>query len=1094
MIERKRPQTDCCDSEDGSGELDTLHENRPSLPTLSYRLGRHGDFFQRMLARLPSQRNDSETSSRAPLEKLTYRGTDDPTVAVLDACSSLLDVLAFYQERIVNEGYIRTSIERRSVLELARSIGYEMKPGVAASTLLSFTVDEGPGTADLITVPRGTQVLSIPKKDELPRTYETTEDIEARPEWNALEVRVAPTVQKQGLGPGTTAIFLASDAPRLSPGDPLLFVAGDGSSYFVRRIQSTTDLLDRDYVRVTLQDAVEDLDNTRVYAFLQRSNLFGHNAPEPVGGLIDTQRIVHFRIETAVTCVALAPQGPLAATGFEAIVPAPATLEASEHGTLRIWPVDDPASELAVATYASMVAISFSPDGKYLASCDGDGSVRVWDTTTGQSAADPASDARPIANIIFTAIFPGQPPNQPNLLTVDAGGLATPWHFTPPNPDGTLNPLVDLTAQVGTVIGGIQTNPLLVRNVDGELEGRADGTCIYRFRALEVPEPVPDKVPLEDGVVDLSEIQSEIVPGGWALLEDPEQTLAFPIDSISVVQRQDLGLRRRVSRLVVALGSSGGPPEFSLSQTEVYADSVELELAEVSLTLPEPIEGDTVLLARNDLDDEVIDGLEGRTVIVQGRPAGVKLIDAYEAWEESDPFVFAMTAIADDGEPIALEVKEDAATSTWRLVDENGLSFELGSDPPNLVAWDDDDDVIQEAAKVALTSVTEDSPPQPQLQFADELQHSYDWRSVRIIANVATATHGETQEEVLGSGDGLLPNQSFTLKKPPLTFVSASNERGSQNTLEIRINGVLWSENDSLLTTEPGDEIFVVRIEDSGKTEITFGDGLRGARLPSGDENVVATYRSGIGPVGELDAGQLALLKTRPLGVSDVTNPLPATGSAAAEQQSEARENAPRTVLVLGRVVSIQDYEDFTKSFPGVGKARAVAMWDGVSKFAHLTVGTESGLTLERGSPLYDGLLGALNAVRDTNQLVVIDGFEPKFFGLHVNVLVDDRYLAELVLPEIVVHLANSFAYDARELGQDVTAAEIVAAIHEIAGVIAVDLDALYPVELPPQDEFGDTAPTQQLTAQPARLEDGKPKAAELLLIDPTEIHIEEMP
>jgi len=42
-----------------------------------------------------------------------------------------------------------------------------------------------------------------------------------------------------------------------------------------------------------------------------------------------------------------------------------------------------------------------------------------------------------------------------------------------------------------------------------------------------------------------------------------------------------------------------------------------------------------------------------------------------------------------------------------------------------------------------------------------------------------------------------------------------------------------------------------------------FGDGVDGARLPSGRENIVASYRSGIGTGGNLDAGQLTLLKTK---------------------------------------------------------------------------------------------------------------------------------------------------------------------------------------------------------------------------------------
>jgi predicted phage baseplate assembly protein len=258
---------------------------------------------------------------------------------------------------------------------------------------------------------------------------------------------------------------------------------------------------------------------------------------------------------------------------------------------------------------------------------------------------------------------------------------------------------------------------------------------------------------------------------------------------------------------------------------------------------------------------------------------------------------------------------------------------------------------------------------------------------------------------------------------------------------------------------------------------------VRGARLPSGAENVVATYRSGLGAEGEVEAGQLALLKTKPLGMREVNNPLPASGAEPPETEAETRENAPRTVLVLGRVVSIQDYEDFSKTFPGVGKAKAVPMWDGFSRFVHLTIGTEGSAPIERGTPLYQSLLGALDNVRDTHQLVTIEGYEDIYFGVHARVLVDPRYEPEPVLAAVSIELQRAFSYHAREFGQDVTAAEIVAIIHSVAGVVAVDIDALYRT----------TPPQELLEARLARLENGVLKRAELLLIDPKHIRLEPM-
>ena len=106
-------------------------------------------------------------------------------------------MLTFYQERIANEGYLRTATERRSLLELARAIGYELRPGVAAATWLAFTLDDSPGSPRQVTIAAGTRAQSLPTKSELPQSFETGEDLVARPEWNALQPR---TLKPQEFG------------------------------------------------------------------------------------------------------------------------------------------------------------------------------------------------------------------------------------------------------------------------------------------------------------------------------------------------------------------------------------------------------------------------------------------------------------------------------------------------------------------------------------------------------------------------------------------------------------------------------------------------------------------------------------------------------------------------------------------------------------------------------------------------------------------------------------------------------------------------------------------------------------------------------
>ncbi|MBK9014738.1 MAG: hypothetical protein IPM82_12020 [Saprospiraceae bacterium] len=115
-----------------------------------------------------------------------------------------LDVLTFYQERTANESFLSTATEQLSIVELARLIGYELRPGVAASTFLVFTVEEASlvqsqtavtgiarGNEENlpIFIEPGTRVQSIPAQDEEPQNFETIERIEARAEWNAMKPR-----------------------------------------------------------------------------------------------------------------------------------------------------------------------------------------------------------------------------------------------------------------------------------------------------------------------------------------------------------------------------------------------------------------------------------------------------------------------------------------------------------------------------------------------------------------------------------------------------------------------------------------------------------------------------------------------------------------------------------------------------------------------------------------------------------------------------------------------------------------------------------------------------------------------------------------
>jgi predicted phage baseplate assembly protein len=323
-----------------------------------------------------------------------------------------------------------------------------------------------------------------------------------------------------------------------------------------------------------------------------------------------------------------------------------------------------------------------------------------------------------------------------------------------------------------------------------------------------------------------------------------------------------------------------------------------------------------------------------------------------------------------------------------------------------------------------------------------QLTYKYKRKTVSINANVAEATHGETVEEILGGGNAAIPFQQFKLRQPPLTYVSAATETGNETTLEIRVNDILWKEVKYFLDHGPDERIYITRLDNDGKTTVIFGDGITGARLPTGAENIRAKYRKGIGTGGVVKANQLSQLMTMPLGVKSAVNPTAAAGAEDAEVLEDARTNAPMTILTLERIVSLQDYEDFARTFAGIGKSLATWTWKDRRRHVYITVAGTNGATVEED--LRNTLLTAINNAGNERVAITLETYTPAFFQVVANIQADETYLPDKVLADIEQRLRDEFSFDKRKFGQPVVYSEVVACIQHTKGVIAVDIDYLY--------------------------------------------------
>lgn len=958
--------------------------NAPGLPAIGYRMDTQPGFSRRMLESLPLARTDPEAADAPhPLARLLTRAGDDPTVALVDAAACAADVLTFYQERIANEGFLRTATERRSVLELARAIGYELKPGVAASTHLAFAVEDAPGAPRVATVAGGTPVQSVPPQGKMPQVFETSATIVVRAEWNALiprQTRPADmaVIETAVDGAATLALALLGPTGSFPPLAEGLHTDLDSAGLF--RLDPG----------LPVETKVDALEVGRIYVAETVTGIEGGGLLLFVGQNGAARRTLVLRVSVVV------PEADLKRVRVD-VEPLPEPVP------------DPPAPQLApfIAPYMLRSVVSLArPETTAVpftgASITGTILAQTWreadlQAMIGIQRWNPADLSAAVAGAV-----PAGPPPPPEVGAFAFGATlgffgnnAPRWHLLPKDTAATHGDAYPSGWDKGDPVTG--------------------GGNLAHARTVWETSQGGGTAPL----VRLDRTVSGVVRGGWAVFDAPDVAAeAFRVLDARGTSIADYGVSGRGTELRVA-GANGDaapdpPPPFGFRTATAHVASRRLALAELPIDSPVA--------------------------------AAAKAI-------ELDRMVLGLSA----GQPVALTGER--------------------SDLPGVAA-----------AEIAVLDDILHAGGRTTLVLRDGLAHSYVRASLRISANVVHASHGETVREVLGNGNASVPNQRFVLRRPPLTHLSAGG--GVRSTLEVRVAGILWDERPSLHGARPDETVYTIRLSDDGTTTVIFGNGVEGARLPSGALNVAARYRTGVGPDGEVAAGALTMPRATPLGVRGVTNPLAATGAEGPERLDDARRNAPLTLITFDRVVSLLDYEDYARAFPGIGKARGDVLWvDGASRIFLTVAGATGG---PPGDDILDNLVSSIAGASDPAQRFDVAPFAQRYFSVKGAVTVDPRHVAKDVVAAVVAALRDGFGFAAREIGQPVTAAEVMARVHRVAGVVAVDLEELAP-SAGPAAAASDPA-AAAVPAFAARWDEaaGGPRAAELLTINPAGIEIEE--
>ena len=1013
----------------------------PGQPALALRVGTHGRFRQSLLADLADE---------TALADLTTRDSDDPAIALLDSWAAVLDVLSFYQERIGNENYLRTATERRSVLELARAIGYELRPGVAASTWLAFTLETAPGAPLETRIDIGARAQSVPGQDETAQTFETLEAIDAKARWNALPVVATAAVPPRM---GLRTIYLAGTATRLQAGDALLIIGDERSkdpgneNWDFRRVARLREVLPADpsdakdigYTIVTLDHGLgspqrgvqPSTTNPRCYALRARAHCFGYNAPDWRAMPANLRATYLGLADDAKPPISEHPEWP----GFTlADISDPATSAVSGSGLYGEYYRGKGFRERLLTRTDAMVNFN-------------------W----GAGSPDPLVPADHFS-VRWTGWVQAPSSGQYSFFVTSDDGLRL-WI------DGEL--IIDFWIDQGATERSGSARLEANHKHDIRLEYYENGgaaSCQLAWSGPGVARAIipSDRLyPRDVHTVHLDASYPKWLAEGWAVMSIPNYEEVYRILTAEDDARADFAVSATSTRLTLRGENVQAIFNEQVRSTTLFGQSEPLDWSRRPLS--GFLQGHLLELAGYEPDLP-----EGRWLALSGLvlaelPANNK---ARHRLNQGD-------ALA------AIRLARDRKTAELEFEDFSRLTVALAP-----------------AAEIVRIQHNDSSGGRTQLLLESDLTLAYLPATVRINANLAPASQGDSkqmriQPEALGSGDGSRSLQRFALRQGPLTYIAAPTPSGTASTLEIRVDGLLWQEAPRFTAPGPSDRAYTVRLDESGSATVQFGDGGHGTRLPTGSGNVEARYRVGLGQAGNVKAEQISMLLTRPQGLKAVTNPVPASGGTNAEAGDEARRNAPLRVRTLDRIVSLRDFEDFAAAFTGIGKAQAVWLWDGEQRLVHLTVAGTDGAPLDPNAALYRNLLAAIDAARPPHQPLRVSPCRDLRFGLIAGLWIAPDRQADKVLAAAAEALKTAFGFASRTFGQPVNGSAVLATLQDVAGVLGADLDQLIQVANG-LTILSANGPDGRLPALTARWQGNSLQPADLLRLAPTAVTLTE--
>ncbi|MFL6120437.1 baseplate J/gp47 family protein [Actinophytocola sp.] len=286
---------------------------------------------------------------------------------------------------------------------------------------------------------------------------------------------------------------------------------------------------------------------------------------------------------------------------------------------------------------------------------------------------------------------------------------------------------------------------------------------------------------------------------------------------------------------------------------------------------------------------------------------------------------------------------------------------------------------------------------------------------------------------VLGSSTGE-PNQTFRLPDQAVVVDSVVVE------VHEGAGWVTWDRRDSLLFdiapdgravfAHPEARTYQLLFDGTGTAHVVFG---AGRRPPVGTGNVRAGYRTCRGAAGNVAAGTITSATTQVPSLRSVVNPGAAAGGGDAERSDHAIRYAPFAFRSTNRAVTASDYVALAQRTGTVAKVRARSLsWNQIDLFVAPTGDTLRPIP----EALRNRLLGYFEDKRMAGTLVRVLDAQAVAIDISVELVVDERFVADAVVAGVEKAVAGLLAFDTVDFGHTLFQSDVFAAAESVDGVL----------------------------------------------------------